>query len=227
MNQWQAAEGAPIPLGATWIESQQAYNFAVYSKHATGVVLLLYSEHDVVNPLYSYRMVYPANKTGRIWHCRVPASLACDARFYAYTIEGPFEPDAGHRFDPGKVLFDPYAKIVFFPKDFSRDAASRPGSNAGRAPLGVLPRDSSFDWGSDHRPQHTHDTVIYELHLKGFTKSTNSGVSPEKRGTYSGLIEKIPYLKTLGVICRSVSLHHTRVIRAAVGPAFSMSSSRW
>jgi len=200
MNRWQAAEGAPNPFGATWIESEQAYNFAIYSKHASGVVLLLYAEQDVVNPVYSYRMVYPANKTGRIWHCRVPASVAPGARLYAYMIEGPFEPSAGHRFDPKKVLLDPYARIVFFPKDFSRDAASRAGSNAGRAPLGVLPASGgAFDWGTDRRSEHTHDTVIYELHVKGFTNSPGSGVSSETRGSYAGLIEKISYLNRLGV----------------------------
>lgn len=199
MNPWHAIEGAPHPFGATWIESEQAYNFAIYSKHATGVVLLLYADSDVVNPVYSYRMVYPANKTGRIWHCRIPASAAAGARFYAYRIEGPFDPAAGHRFDPKKVLLDPYAKVVFFPKDCSRDAASRPGSNAGRAPLGVLPPSKLFDWGCDPRPEHTHDTVIYELHVKGFTNGRASGVSSQKKGTYAGLIEKISYLKSLGV----------------------------
>jgi isoamylase len=192
MNRWHAAEGAPSPFGATWIASELAYNFAIYSKHATGVVLLLYSENDVVNPVYRYRMVYPANKTGRIWHCRIPASAAPNATLYAYVIEGPFDPASGHRFDPKKVLLDPYARVVFFPKDFSRHAAARPGSNAGRAPLGVLPP-------MDTRPEHTHDTVIYELHVKGFTNSPSSGVAAEKRGSYAGLIEKIPYLKKLGV----------------------------
>jgi isoamylase len=200
MNRWYAVEGAPNPLGATWIEAERAYNFAIYSKHATGVVLLLYSENDVINPVFTYRLTYPANKSGRVWHCRIPASDAEGARFYAYTVEGPFEPAAGHRFDSGKVLFDPYARVVYFPKDFSREAASRLGSNAGRAPLGVLPlRDGQFDWGDDHRPEHAHDAIIYELHVRGFTKSPTSNVPSTKRGTYSGLIDKIPYLKELGV----------------------------
>jgi glycogen operon protein len=145
-------------------------------------------------------MVYPANKTGRIWHCRLPVSAAAGAKTYAYMVEGPYEPSAGHRFDPKKVLLDPYARVVCFPKDFSRDAASRLGSNAGRAPLGLLPApDRGFDWSGDRRPEHTHDTVIYELHVKGFTNSASSGVSPQGRGTYAGVIEKIPYLRNLGV----------------------------
>ena len=200
MNRWHAVEGAPHPFGATWVASEQAYNFALYSKHATGAVLLLYSERDVVNPVFSRRMAYPYNKTGRIWHCRVQASDARDAKFYAYSVEGPFEPAAGHRFDPHKILLDPYARVVFFPKDFSREGASRPGSNAGRAPLGVLPfQDGVFDWGDDRRPEHTHDTLIYELHVRGFTRSPTSGVSNGAHGTYQGLIEKIPYLKELGI----------------------------
>ena len=89
MNRWHAVEGAPHPLGATWIETERAYNFAIYSKHATGVVLLLYSEHDAVNPVFTYRLNYPINRTGRVWHCRIPSSAARDAKFYAYAIEGP------------------------------------------------------------------------------------------------------------------------------------------
>lgn len=119
--------------------------------------------------------------------------------FYSYLIEGPFEPEAGHRFDSKKVLLYPYAKAVFFPKDFSRAVASRSGSNAGRAPLGALPPAKSFDWGDDRRPEHTHDTVIYELHVKGSTKGAVSDVTPQKQGCYAGWIEKIPYLKKLGV----------------------------
>ena len=200
MNRWQAVEGSPYPLGATWVEPEKAYNFAIYSKHATGVVLLIYSEHDVINPIYTYRMLYPANKTGRIWHCRVPLSKIPGAQLYAYSVEGPFDPGAGHRFDPSKILLDPYAKVIFFPRDFSRAAAIGPGPNAGRAPLGVLaPEHQHFDWQDDHRPEHTHDTIIYELHVKGFTNSPTSVVDSGRQGTYAGIIEKIPYLRELGV----------------------------
>jgi pullulanase/glycogen debranching enzyme len=75
MNRWHAVEGAPNPLGATWIEAEQVYNFAIYSKHATGIVLLLYTEHDVVNPVFTYRMTYPENKTGR-WRAAAGRGVA-------------------------------------------------------------------------------------------------------------------------------------------------------
>lgn len=200
MDGWTKVEGSPFPMGATWIEDEQAYNFVLYSKHATGVTLLLYSEDDVVHPKYQYRMDYLKNKTGRIWHCRVPVTVMGDSKYYGYIVEGPFEPATGYRFDPQKILLDPYARAVFFPDGFGREAARRPGSNAGRALLGFVHCDRvAFDWRGDRSPTHTHDTVIYELHIKGFTMRPNAGVSTGNRGTYAGLIDKIPYLKELGV----------------------------
>ncbi len=200
VERWEIADGAPSPLGVTWIEAHQAYNFALYSRHATGVTLLLYAAPDPATPVYAYRFNRFANKTGRVWHCWVPAAAAPNATWYAYRVDGPYEPAAGHRFDPQKILLDPHAPAVFFPPGYSRAAAARPGANDGGAPLGVLPaRRAPFDWGDDPRPRHTHDTIVYELHVKGFTARPNSGVSPATRGTFAGLIEKIPYLQELGV----------------------------
>jgi glycogen operon protein len=200
IDRWTASEGAPFPFGVSWIEEEAAYNFALYSKHATGVTLLLYSESDFIHPIFHYRFNPLKNRSGRVWHGRIPEREIPGARFYAYAVEGPYDPTAGHRFEPQKILLDPYARAVFFPPDFSREAARHPASNAGRAPLGFLPACRiPFDWGDDRRPVHTSDTVIYELHVKGFTMRPNAGVSPEDRGTYAGLIEKIPYLKELGV----------------------------
>lgn len=200
MDRWAQVEGLPSPLGVTWIEPEQSYNFALYSKHATGVILLLYAERDCVNPAYQYRMNYLKNKTGRIWHCRIPVADMADGKYYAYCVEGPFDLIGGHRFDSQKILLDPYARAVFFPDGFSRVAAVQPGNNAGHAPLGVIDTDKiQFNWEDDHHPHHTSEIIIYELHVKGFTRRANSGVSTEKRGTYAGLIEKIPYLKELGV----------------------------
>ncbi|MBU4498674.1 MAG: glycogen-debranching protein, partial [Gammaproteobacteria bacterium] len=201
-SRWEGSEGLPFPLGPTRIEKEGAYNFALYSKHAVNVTLLLYAESDFVNPVLAYRFDYLKNKTGRVWHCRIPFGSMQGASYYAYSVEGPapngrFE---WHAFDRDKILLDPYAKSVFFPSDFDRLAAVRPGSNAGKAPLGVLAGDSEgFDWQGDHRPRHEADTVIYELHVGGFTRNPNSGVRDEARGTFAGLVEKIPYLKELGV----------------------------
>ncbi|MCO6411233.1 MAG: glycogen debranching enzyme, partial [Thiogranum sp.] len=201
-SRWAATEGLPFPLGPTRVETEDACNFALYSKHAQSVTLLLYAEGDIVNPVLAYRFDYLKNKTGRVWHCRIPLVSMRGASYYAYSVDGPtpngrFE---WHGFDRDKILLDPYAKSVFFPPAFDRLAAARPGSNAGNAPLGVLTGDSErFDWQGDHRPRHEADTFIYELHVGGFTRNPNSGVRDAARGTFAGLTEKIPYLKDLGV----------------------------
>ncbi len=202
MKSWLSIEGSPFPQGVSRVKEEDAYNFALYSKHAESVTLLLYGGSDVVNPILSYRMDFLKNKSGRIWHCRIPAAAMKDARYYAYSISGP--PPNGrfewHSFDPEKILLDPYAEAVFFPKDFDRSAAMRPGANAGKAPLGLIAAcDHTFDWHRDKSVRHESDTIVYELHVKGFTKNPNSGVAGERQGTYLGAIDKIPYLKELGV----------------------------
>ena len=196
---WEQAEGSPLPLGATWMEAEQAFNFAVHAEHAESVTLLLYTPADLVNPFLSYRFDFLRNKSGRIWHCRIPLSEIGEARYYGYSVSGETVAYL-HSFDPEKVLLDPYATCVFFPPGFDRNAAMREGSNAGQAPLGALPaRRSMFDWQGSHSPRHESDAIIYELHVKGFTKNPHSGVDPSRAGTYAGLVEKIPYLKELGV----------------------------
>ncbi len=196
---WAQTEGSPLPLGVTWIEEEQAYNFAVHAEHAENVVLLLYSATDLVKPLRTFPLDFLCNKSGRIWHCRIPLTDMGEARYYAYSVSGQTIPQL-HCFDPQKVLLDPYAKCVFFPPSFAREVATREGPNAGQAPLGVLTGHlTAFDWGEDRSPHHESDAIIYELHVKGFTKNPNSGVDPSRAGTYSGLVEKIPYLKELGV----------------------------
>src|SRR5436190_7355223 len=187
------SEGEPFPRGATWEEN--GWNFALYSRHATGVTLLLYDEEHFAKPLATLTLDPLQNKTGRIWHTFVPRLAG--ARYYAYRVEGPS--GALHRFDAQKVLLDPFAEEVFFPPDFSRTAAMKPGANDGRAPLGVLPVKTQNP-ARLPGPRHPwHELVIYELHVKGFTARANSGVTPEKRGTFLGVIEKIPYLQELGV----------------------------
>ena len=196
---WAQAEGNPLPLGVTWIEEEQAFNFALHAEHAESVTLLLFSPADLVNPHLAVRFDFLRNKSGQIWHCRVPIAEIGDARYYGYSVAGETAPQL-HSFDPQKVLLDPYAKCIFFPADFDRQAAMREGPNAGRAALGVLSdRRSTFDWEADLSPYHESDAIIYELHVKGFTKNPNSGVAASLAGTYAGLVEKIPYLKELGI----------------------------
>ncbi len=203
-QRWETKDGSANVLGATWVAEENAYNFAIYSKHASSVALLLFGTEDFVTPVLKYRFDSFKNKTGRVWHARIPKrEMGSSARYYAYSIEGP--PPSGdrferHAFDPEKLLLDPYAKSVFFPPAFDRSAAVGPGNNAGKAPLGVLcEEEPEFDWAEDTRPRHDHDLIVYEVHVRGFTMNANSGVSPDKRGTFAGLIEKIPYLRELGV----------------------------
>jgi len=196
---WEETEGTPLPLGATWIEEQQAFNFAVYAEHAETVTLLLYSAADLANPILTFQFDFLRNKSGRVWHCRLPLEEMRGARYYGYSVSGQAVSEL-HRFDPDKVLLDPYAKCVFFPPEFDRNRAIGPGPNAGKAPLGVLTgHDIAFDWSGDVSTPRESDAIIYELHVKGFTKNPNSGVHPSHAGTYYGLIEKIPYLKDLGI----------------------------
>lgn len=202
MRLWESVEGSPFPLGVRWIESERAYNFALYSKHAETVRLLLYTANDVAQPLFTYEFDYRRNKSGPVWHCRLPESDVNNAKYYAYQVDGP--PPAGeygwHNFDPEKILVDPYARAIHFPNEFDRLAACRPGSNAGKAPLGVLTaRDPAFDWEDDERPRHDSDLVIYELHLRGFTQHPSSGLPANHLGTFLGVIDKIPYLVDLGI----------------------------
>ena len=189
--------GTVAPLGATWLPSVDAWNFALYGHHATDVTLLLYA-NDPATPIARVPLAWLVNRTGRIWHCRVLAREVPGARWYAYRVDGPM--GDGNRFDPDKILLDPYAPAVYFPPDFSRVAAQQPGSNAGRAPLGVLPAARElFDWGGDRRPRHGGDLIVYELHVRQFTKHPSSDVAEGVRGTFAGVVAKIPYLVDLGV----------------------------
>jgi isoamylase len=102
MATWAATEGMPTPLGVTWIAEQQAYNFALYSKHATAVTLLLYSTDDMIHPVVTYELSHLKNKSGRIWHCRIAEADLKGASYYAYSVGGP-NPEGRtewHNFDP-------------------------------------------------------------------------------------------------------------------------------
>jgi glycogen operon protein len=173
------------PLGATlW---PGGVNFAVFSRHAHAVSLLLYDEADGPTELPLDPTV---NRTGDVWHAFVrgvpPGTL------YGFRVNGPFAPRQGHRFNPRAVLLDPYARSLSgpYPWGTNHQRPDRP------VRLGRVIADD-FDW-EDDRPPRTplSHTVVYELHLRGYTKHPSSGVSAP--GTYLGLIEKIPHLKALG-----------------------------
>ncbi len=198
-SEWNSKEGSSYPLGVYYVEGESSYNFAIYSRHAIDVTLLLYSGTDYVNPVHEYEFDPLINKSGRVWHCRVSSSIVEKAKYYGYRVNGPFDPLNGHRFDSDKILVDPYARGVFFPPEFSRNAAVDKGSNSGMAPLGILDGYGPPQFPEYRLIRHDHDAIIYEAHVKGFTYSDSSGVTPEKRGTFSGITEKIPYLKELGI----------------------------
>src|SRR5205807_1399745 len=116
-------------------------------------------------------------------------------QLYGYRVEGPFDPSSGMRFDPAKVLLDPYGCGVMVPSAYDRAAARRPGDNAATALKSVVVDVSAYDWEGDvplQRPSSR--TIVYEMHVRGFTRHPSSGLSDKTRGTFAGLIEKIPYL---------------------------------
>ena len=199
-DSWERVDGSASPLGTIWLNEEEAYNFAIYSKEADSVTLLLYRSDDFSTPAWSIPFEFPRNKTSRIWHARVPGAAIEGTRYYAYRISGPLDPGKGQRFDSDKILLDPYANAVFFPSAHSRAAACVPGSNAGRAPLGILPaRQPAMMPETTPGPRHTHDLVIYEVHVRGFTRREGSGVAEAERGVFAGIVAKIPYLRQLGI----------------------------
>jgi glycogen operon protein len=138
------------------------------------------------------------HRTYHYWHACVPGLKA--GQLYGYRAHGPLDPARGLRFDAEKVLLDPYALSVAVPARYSRDAACRPGDNAGVAMKGIVVDPTGYDWQGDEPLRRPFvETVIYELHVRGFTRHASSGVPRERAGTFAGLVDKIPYLKLLGI----------------------------
>ncbi|GAB4492873.1 MAG: glycogen debranching protein GlgX [Anaerolineales bacterium] len=188
--------GKSHPLGATI--NPGGVNFSLFSKNCTGVELLLFEHAEADAPSQGYRLDPAVNRTGYYWHIFVPGIGA--GQLYGWRLEGPNRPEEGLRFDGDKVLLDPYGRGVTLGKNYNRALAARPGSNAHACMKSVVVDPRSYNWEGDQplkRP--IARTVIYEMHVAGFTRHPNSGISPEKRGTYAGLIEKIPYLQSLGI----------------------------
>jgi glycogen operon protein len=188
--------GSGAPLGAT--VRLGGVNFSIYSRSATRIDLLLFDGEDARQPSRVIPLDREHHRTYHYWHVFVPE--IGPGQVYGFRAHGPFAPERGQRFDPEKLLLDPYGLAVAGTGAYSRRAAQQAGDNTAVAMKSVVVDPSRYDWEGDcplHRPYS--ETVIYEMHVRGFTKHPSSGVSPDKAGTYAGLIQKIPYLKDLGV----------------------------
>ncbi len=187
------------PWGRVGTRASQSWNFALYSKHATAVTLLLYGDDDYCLPLYEIEHDYLVNKSGRVWHCRVPAVRIPGARYYAtgWTVRAS-----------RRTAFA--STRPRFSSTPTRGRSSSRRSSTARPPGVPGPMPDGRRWASwgpiptngaahEKQPRHTWDTVIYEMHVKGFTCRPNSGVRVDRRGTFAGVVDKIPYLKELGV----------------------------
>ncbi len=189
-------QGASFPLGAR--VHSDGVNFSLFSRTATSVELLLFDREDDTQPSRAVPMDPTTNRTYYYWHVFVPGLQA--GQLYGYRVQGPSEPTRGLRFDPTKVLLDPYGRGVVVPKSYSREAAGKSGDNAASAMKSVVVDPRTYDWEGDQPLQRPASrTIIYEMHVRGFTQHASSTVGESTRGTYAGLIEKIPYLQQLGI----------------------------
>jgi isoamylase len=197
--------GQPYPLGATWDGS--GVNFAIFSENATGVELCLFDGPEDGAERHKVQL---RERTDQVWHCYLP-----DARpglFYGFRVNGPYKPDAGHRFNPAKLLLDPYAKAITGNIKWSdalfaykiggpkEDLEPTPDNDASRVPKSVVV-DSAFTWERDRQLNIPwNQTVIYECHVKGMT-IRNPDVPEKLRGTYLGLSSEpmLEYFTSLGV----------------------------
>jgi glycogen operon protein len=188
--------GKSFPLGATVYPD--GVNFSIFSKNSTALELLLFDDVDASQPDRIICLDPRRNRTFYYWHIFVPDLRP--GQLYGYRAYGPYQPSRGLRFDGDKLLLDPYARAVAIPKKYSRETARHPGNNIPTAMKSVITAPASYDWEGITPLRHPiSQTVIYEMHVGGFTRHPNSGLAPEKRGTYAGLIEKIPYLQNLGI----------------------------
>jgi isoamylase len=210
--------GRPFPLGSTY--DGRGTNFSLFSENAEGVELCLFSD-DPGDP--TERPIALTERRAHNWHCYVPGVEP--GQRYGFRVHGPYTPDSGHRFNPAKLLIDPYAKAIEGTVDWSADADPLPyvpngdtdddsepddDDDAAAIPKSIV-TDGWFDWEGDRRPETPFaDTIIYETHVKGFTMR-HPEVREDLRGTYAGLASEPPlaYLKDLGITAvELLPIHH-------------------
>ncbi len=209
--------GRSYPLGATW--DGAGVNFALFSEHATQVELCLFDSHEDAKEATRVDMRW---RDDQVFHCYLPDGLP--GQLYGYRVHGPYEPAKGHRFNPNKIVLDPYAKAVgrglkwddslfgYTIGDPGADLSFDARDSAAFAPLASV-LDDAFTWGDDRAPRHPwHRTLIYEAHVRGFT-ARMPGVPEDQRGTYAGLASEpaIEHLKSLNVTAVELLPVHNHV----------------
>jgi len=188
--------GKSFPIGATTYD--HGVNFCVFSRNAEYIELLLFDHVDHSKPARIIRLDPNVHRTFYYWHVFIEGLKP--GQVYAYRVYSSKSTESWNQFDPRKILTDPYARAIVSPKNYSRQAAIDPGNNCEQAMKCVVTPKDNYDWEEDEPLKIPYsESIIYELHVKGFTQHESSGVTPEKRGTYAGLIEKISYLKQLGI----------------------------
>ena len=188
--------GSSYPLGATCYP--EGVNFCIFSKNARKLDLLLFDSEGDAEPSQVFELDSKKNRTFYYWHIFLPG--VTEGQLYGYRAYGSENPTPGDIFDENKLLIDPYARALAGREIYSRKAAKSPGNNFGQALKCVVVDPHKYDWEGDAPIQRPYsESIIYELHVGGFTKNPNSGIEKSKKGTYLGLIDKIPYLKDLGI----------------------------
>ncbi|MCU0395119.1 MAG: glycogen debranching protein GlgX [Chitinophagaceae bacterium] len=188
--------GKAAPLGAS--PGEQGVNFSLFSRHATAVELVFFNHVDDLAPSQTWLLEPPLHRTYHYWHICVPEVKP--GQLYAWRVQGAHDPAQGHRFDKDKFLLDPYARAIAVPDGYDRKAFCQPGPVAQPCMKSVVVDSGAYDWEGDARPMRPFArTVIYEMHVGGFTSHPASGLPERLRGTYAGLVEKLPYLSELGI----------------------------
>ena len=189
-------DGVPDKLGVTF--TSEGANFCVYARLAKTVELIFFDHKDALLPSHVFELSDVDNRTAFYWHIFVKGVKA--GQLYGFRVDGPYRPNNKVNFYPKKILLDPYALLVERGDNFSRDSALGQHANVDKCLKGVVVDIDNYDWEDDCHPRHTFaKTVIYEMHVGGFTRHPSSGLDQDKRGTYAGIIEKIPYLQKLGI----------------------------